>query len=275
MNYNSKAILGDKSRYIGNNVSKKNHLGSFFVYQLKNMSIKVNICYNLINEGVVRTLCFYYSFFVLLVWGGYMLEDQRSLTEKERSLTEKERILTEKERVLAEKERVLIEKEVNDKIIEYSQESLRMECQREENLIQQSSSNLTTVSILLVALFTIIFELLDRLPERLSLLISIFGIILSFILIASIFFSCKSQWLYRRKYKRTPYELREHIRLNQSDYFKGNGFQEQTINDIESIQGRAISNNSKRVRDMVASSYLIYLFLALLIIFCITILIAL
>lgn len=183
--------------------------------------------------------------------------------------------MPKEENVLTKNKKILTEKEIKEEIINYSKESLDSEYKREENLIRQSSSNLTTVSILLVSLLTIIFELLDRFPNRVKFLVAIFGALLSSILFISILFSYKAQWLYKKKYKNTANELLKHIEKHKDDYSKRTGFQDQSIADIIAIQESLIPSNNKRVNDIIFSSILIYVFLTLLAIFAIVILIAL
>ena len=163
---------------------------------------------------------------------------------------------------------------IKKQIYLYSESSLDIENDREKYLLEHSNSNLTVVSILLVAILNITFELLDRLHD-LSLIISIFSIILISFLLISILFSFKARWLYKKKYRKSGKELVEHINKNLKEYHTMEYFYDQNINDFSEMCSKLEKNNKKRQIDLMISSAFIYAFLILVFAFGIVILIVL
>lgn len=157
-------------------------------------------------------------------------------------------------------------------IRDYAQKTLEMEKSRQDILFSKSQANVTSISVLLVALFTIIFEFLDRL-KCVQTLIIIFSFILTFLLLLSLFFSIKSQWMMKNKYTRRASELFEHINHHLDEYSNEEAFLDQNIRDLEDIHETLESNNDKRVIDLMISSICLYVFFALIIIFSIVLLI--
>lgn len=183
-----------------------------------------------------------------------------------------------KEKIMKERnidsitEEELTDIEIKREIIEYTKASLLQEEEREKSILEECNSNMTVLSILLVALIPLIFELLDRL-KNISTLIVIFGFFLIFILFSSLFFSLKARCYYKKAYRRRKNDLINHIKANSSTYSKKAAFLDQMIDDIDCIHGKLLENNNKRKNDIVISSILIYLFLGLIFIFSISVMI--
>ncbi len=157
-------------------------------------------------------------------------------------------------------------------VCDYAQKTLDMEKSRQDILFNKSQANITSISVLLVALFTIIFELLDRL-KAVQTLIIIFSSILTFLLLLSLFFSVKSQWMMKNKYTRRASELLKHINNHLNEYSNEEAFLDQNIRDLEDIHETLEKNNDKRVIDLMISSISLYIFFSLIIIFSIVLLI--
>lgn len=167
-----------------------------------------------------------------------------------------------------EKRNVMVKRE----ICSYAEKSLNMEKSRQEIIFSKSEANITSISILLVALFTIIFELLDRLKNIETLLI-VFSIILTFVLLLSLFFAIKSQWMKKNQYTRSALEFFHHINNHINEYSNEEAFLDQRISDLESLHKTLESNNNKRVIDLMVSSIFLYIFFFLILVFGITLLI--
>jgi len=160
------------------------------------------------------------------------------------------------------KERIKIKKSV----IEYSTNTLNMEREREEKLYKTANSIITCISILLVAIMSLIFELIDRMKKVDSLII-IFGCVLVAILFVSLFFSIKAHWFHKKEYTRTGKEFINYINENYEKYCNEDGFLDQRINDIDQLFLSLEKNNNIRLSDLTISSVLIYIFLFLSLVF--------
>lgn len=159
-------------------------------------------------------------------------------------------------------------------VIEYSNNSINMEKERRKSLEEGANFNTATISILLGVTITLIFELLDRL-SKIDYLIIIFGCILVVLLLGSLFFSLQSNWFYKKKFTRSGKDLIDYINSNFEQYQLEDGFLDQRINDNDEILLSLEENNNKRLRSIMVSSILLYIYLGLIIAFGIVILIVL
>lgn len=166
------------------------------------------------------------------------------------------------------------EKFIKKEVIKYGSYSLKQEKDREDNIYRSAESLITCISILLVALTTLIFELLDRL-KQIELLIVIFGCILFFILMLSMIFAIITRWFYKKVYMRTCKDLLQYIENNKILYIKENGFLEQKINDIDDECESLIQINNKRTNNILISYFLLLIFIFLFFSFSIAIMIVL
>ena len=161
---------------------------------------------------------------------------------------------------------------IKEKINKYSQKSLEQEIRREQDLLAQSNANVITLTILITALLTIIFKLLEIL-KTVEILIVVFGIILVSLLFLSLLFSILAQWVFKRYYRVTPEQFHEHVNRNINDYQDMEAYLDQEFYDINSIQNRLMFINKKRSNFIKVSLLIMYLFIALIFIFSIVILI--
>lgn len=161
---------------------------------------------------------------------------------------------------------------IKNGIIGYSSNTLSQEKEREKILYQTANSINTVISILLVAVMTLIFELLDRL-EEIDYLIVIFGTILCFILMLSLIFSITAHWFYKKEYTKSGTEFINYINEHRDKYDTEEGFLDQKISDIDQMYFSLEKNNNLRLKYLIASLILLYIFFALVFIFGIVILI--
>ncbi len=161
---------------------------------------------------------------------------------------------------------------IKKEIINYSTNTLNMEKEREKQLYQTANSIITCISILIVAIMSLIFELLDRLKD-VDYLIVIFGCILILLLLVSLFFSIKAHWFYKKKYTRSGQDLIKYINEHKEQYLDEDGFLDQKIHDIDQIYISLEKDNNLRLIDLIIASILLYMFLGLILIFSIVIII--
>ena len=102
--------------------------------------------------------------------------------KKENGLNEEE---LEKENEKIDEQIIL---QIKKGVAEYSSNTLSMEKEREKRIYETANAIVTFISILLVAIMGLIFELLDRL-KQVDYLIVIFGSILAVTLLSSLFFA--------------------------------------------------------------------------------------
>lgn len=156
--------------------------------------------------------------------------------------------------------------EIKKNIVDYANYTLLLEQEREKSIYKGCINNITCVSILLVPLINVIFNLYDRLKE-VRLLIIVFGIILILNLFVSMFLSLKAMWPYKKNYTKSGLELLEHINSNIEQYSKEDSFLDQRIMDVERIYRMLEKNNDKKSSYYISSLIAIYIFLLLLLIF--------
>ncbi len=157
-------------------------------------------------------------------------------------------------------------------VAEYSSNTLSMEKEREERIYKTAGIIITCISILLVAVMSLIFELLDRL-KQVDYLIVIFGCILAVILLCSLLFAIIAHWFYKRQYTRSGIELLDYINNHIDEYKSEERFIDQKILDNDNIYKSLESCNNKRLKSLITSLIFIYVFLALIVVFGIVILI--
>ena len=172
----------------------------------------------------------------------------------------------------SEKEQRNREIQMKKGVIEYSSNTLSLESKREENLYKKAESIITCISILLVAIMSLIFELLDRL-KNIDYLITIFGIILVALLLCSLLFAIMAHEAYKIEYTRTGKELIDFINSHLESYDSEIGFLDQRINDTDAMITSLEKANDKRKGNLKISRILLYIFLAMVGIFGITILV--
>lgn len=160
----------------------------------------------------------------------------------------------------------LTETEIKKQIIEYSANTLNMEKDREQSLYAVSNTIITCISILLVAIMSLTFELLDRL-KNLETIIIIFGSTLTITLLISLLFAIKSHWFYKKEYTKTGLEFLKYINENNQIYNNVHGFLDQKITDNDQIISSLEHNNNLRLKSLTISSIFIYIFLGLIPIF--------
>lgn len=146
--------------------------------------------------------------------------------------------------------------------IEYCLRSLELEKEREQNIVNNCNTMITSNSIVLVPLVTVLIEALNKLPQVNTLLI-IFGLILIGVILVGIFLSVLAQQLYKSVYTRSGKELIDFINENDS-YEDADFFLDQTLNDLNAIYEKKCKNNDVRKNLLFASYICNYAFYCLL-----------
>ena len=157
-------------------------------------------------------------------------------------------------------------------VAEYSSNTLSMEKEREKRIYETANAIVTFISILLVAIMGLIFELLDRL-KQVDYLIVIFGSILAVTLLSSLFFAVLTHWFYKRRYTRSGQEFLDYINSHIDEYKNEERFIEQKVLDNDSIYNSLEKCNNRRLKTLMTSFILLYIFFALMVVFGIVILI--
>ncbi len=186
--------------------------------------------------------------------------------KKENSLNEEE---LEKENEKIDEQIIL---QIKKGVAEYSSNTLSMEKEREKRIYETANAIVTFISILLVAIMGLIFELLDRL-KQVDYLIVIFGSILAVTLLSSLFFAVLTHWFYKRRYTRSGQEFLDYINSHIDEYKNEERFIEQKVLDNDSIYNSLEKCNNRRLKTLMTSFILLYIFFALMVVFGIVILI--
>ncbi len=186
--------------------------------------------------------------------------------KKENGLNEEE---LEKENEKIDEQIIL---QIKKGVAEYSSNTLSMEKEREKRIYETANAIVTFISILLVAIMGLIFELLDRL-KQVDYLIVIFGSILAVTLLSSLFFAVLTHWFYKRRYTRSGQEFLDYINSHIDEYKNEERFIEQKVLDNDSIYNSLEKCNNRRLKTLMTSFILLYIFFALMVVFGIVILI--
>ena len=186
--------------------------------------------------------------------------------KKENGLNEEE---LEKENEKIDEQIIL---QIKKGVAEYSSNTLSMEKERENRIYETANAIVTFISILLVAIMGLIFELLDRL-KQVDYLIVIFGSILAVTLLSSLFFAVLTHWFYKRRYTRSGQEFLDYINSHIDEYKNEERFIEQKVLDNDSIYNSLEKCNNRRLKTLMTSFILLYIFFALMVVFGIVILI--
>ena len=104
-------------------------------------------------------------------------------------------------------------------------------------------------------------------------LIVIFGSILAVTLLSSLFFAVLTHWFYKRRYTRSGQEFLDYINSHIDEYKNEERFIEQKVLDNDSIYNSLEKCNNRRLKTLMTSFILLYIFFALMVVFGIVILI--
>ena len=162
--------------------------------------------------------------------------------------------------------------EIKRQLVKHSELILDLENKRERNLLSKCNSINTFISILLVPLITIIFELYDRLYYAKKIIIFA-GIFLIIILIISLVYSIIAQSLYKNCFPTTNEKFEEHINKYKEEFTHEKAFLNQQYSDNNFMYKTLDDNNNKRVKYIQKSFLFIKLFFAFLALFSIIILV--
>ena len=156
----------------------------------------------------------------------------------------------------------LDEDDIYEFIVNYGKKSVELETEREDNISKRCNAILTTISILLLPLFTIILELFKGYKKSYNIPI-IICLILILILLFSLGCAIHSQWFYKKYYLNSVKDFELFVKRKSGNYTKEQKYFQQ-IDDYNKMFNDLLNSNNKRTKSAIIALCALYVFLILL-----------